>query len=566
MGTNLLNHNFNKFDLKLSNYQYWDFYLHPWDSTDVNDDFDNLIDCSYIHYDFNDVGNYVSAISGTSDIISLTTWSGATNSGVTLNNIGLTGLDNGLISYIKNSGDTSNIQLMQALTGSSYIISSGTTEMIMNPVSGLTNNFIYPIEISSGTTGLVSKLCGGFYQGFYKIDEREYQVLPNRFEKGWAVEYWIKKDDTCSGVTANTLNDNFPNNEGIFFYLGTRAENKFWNRFEGNNTGATSACTIPSGTTGLTITPFCTSVKETDIFLENNSGNTISLSPPNIEWSSIDNKFLLYHRGKGGLRGGCQTGETTGLTISVSAYSETIVDERNKFLVFHRGSGGQRIGNNCNLRCNSSTGETGILACGYSGDSEQVTELDYKKDLVNNALAFRITPDFRIGYRNITLSANCNVTPVETGIIINEGYSEPNVVPDNIWTHIVVRYVANTTLNECELKTKPPRNGKLLFYINGKLKHIERNVLEIIPRPLDDDPIKQEGVPYNMSIGGGTQGLIESMTFDGQDGNDLNLELVNNFGGTFIGSLSQFKFYGCNLSYYDITSSYEFNKIRYGLD
>lgn len=565
MGTNLLNHNFNKFDLKLSNREYWDFYLHPWESKD--DGIDNLVDCSYIHYDFNDVLNYVTALSGNSDIISLTNWSGATGSGVTLTNIGLTGLDNGLIQFVKDSGDTSNNQLMGALTGSTYSISSGVTKMVMNPVSGMTNNFVYPIDIVSGSTGLESKLCGGFYQGFYKVEGRDYEVVPNRFEKGWAVEYWIKREESCSGVTATTLNDTFPNNEGFFFYLGTRAENKFYKRFEGNNTGTTSECIIPSGTTGLTITPFCTPIKETDIFLQNNDGNIISLSPPNIIWTDVDNKFLLYHKAKGGLRAGCDPDEqTTGLTLSISGYSKQIVDKRNKFLVFHKGKGGKRVNSTCNYRCSSSSGNTGLLACDYLGDSEIITEMDYKSDLTNNALGFRVTSDGRIGYRNITLSANCNTEPIQTGLTINEGYSEPNMVPNNLWSHIVVRYVADTTLDECELKYASPRNGKLMFYVNGKLKHVERNVLEIIPRGLGDDPIKQEGVPYNMSIGGGTQGLIESMTFDGQDASDIDLELINNFGGTFIGYLSQFKFYGCNLSYCDIVASFELNRGRYGLD
>jgi len=544
MGTNFLNFNFNKFDIKLSNYQYWDFYLHPWDSTDNNPDFDNTVDCNYIYYDFNETFNYIGSISGNSDIVSLTSWTGATNSGITLTNIGLTGLDNGLITFNKNTGDTSNLQLLQSLTGSTYIISSGTTQMIMNPITGLTNNFIYPIEIISGTTGLESKLCGGFYQGFYKIDERDYQIIPNRFNKGWAVEFWLKKDDSCSGFTETTLNDNYPDNNGIFFYMGTRAENKFWNRFEGNNTGETSTCIIPSGTTGLSITQFCTPIKETDIFIENNDGNIITLNPPNIVWKTINNKFLLYNRTKDGLLAGCGSGDTN-LSITVSGISQTINND-NKFLLYNRT-------------------KDGLLAGCGSGNTEPLLELNYKNDLVNNALAFRITPDCRIGYRNILLSANCETTPVETGITINESYSEPNVVPNNVWTQVVVRYVSEYTFNDCELKNKPPRNGKLLFYINGKLKHIERDVLEIIPKSLEEDPSKQEGVPFNMSIGGGTQGLIESMTFDGQDGEDLNLELINNFGGTFIGSLSQFKFYGCDLNYCDITHLFELNKVRYGL-
>ena len=46
--------------------------------------------------------------------------------------------------------------------------------------------------------------------------------------------------------------------------MGARAENKFWNVFEGINTGCTSGCVT---TTACTATTFCTIPKETDIIL-----------------------------------------------------------------------------------------------------------------------------------------------------------------------------------------------------------------------------------------------------------------------------------------------------------
>ena len=53
------------------------------------------------------------------------------------------------------------------------------------------------------------------------------------------------------------------------------------------------------------------------------------------------------------------------------------------------------------------------------------------------------------------------------------------------------------------------------------------------------------------------------MTFDGQDLNDLSLKIENNFAGTFIGYVSQFKFYVCDLNWCEITDIYNKNKTRY---
>ena len=46
---------------------------------------------------------------------------------------------------------------------------------------------------------------------------------------------------------------------------------------------------------------------------------------------------------------------------------------------------------------------------------------------------------------------------------------------------------------------------------------------------LDEYREKQEGVPFNYSFGGGTQGLIETNTVNGPDIKDENLVVEDNF-------------------------------------
>jgi len=68
-------------------------------------------------------------------------------------------------------------------------------------------------------------------------------------------------------------------------------------------------------------------------------------------------------------------------------------------------------------------------------------------------------------------------------------------------------------LNEKWLLEKKYRKGRLKIYINGKLFWTIEDFEEIIPRALNTDKEKQVGVPFNVSWGGGTQGLRENLTF-----------------------------------------------------
>lgn len=567
MAGNIKNYYFNKIDAKLSNSEYYDFYL-------ANDEFvvdvwDGIItgNTLIVEFDFNNPLTYEGGNFSATTMYSLSTWNEAVNTGLTLNNIGLTGLDNGLVPFVKESGDTANTGLCETLTGTTLQILSGETSFIINPVTGYTENYIYPIDIlSSSTVGHYAQLCGGFYQGFYKIDNNTYQTLPNRFAKGWTIEFWLNKSNICSGYTGTTLNDDYSGNTGFFYYLGTRAENKFWNVFSGLNTVASGATASTTCTSGCTY--WCTEPKE--------SGQTTTsgypLDPPPLKIEEITNKFLIYSRADGSRCGSCVTDGTRGHTIcnftgdSITVTSTTMVttDERNKFTFFSRADGS---------RCGSClTGGThGTTICNYSGTSQPLMELDYKYDLVRstNAFGLRVKDDGSIGYRALRFTCITATTSAETtissGITVEESYSASGMVESNEWTHIAVKFVADVRYDPCKLQERGPRNGTLYFYVNGRLKHIVRDFEEVIPKRLNEWYEKQEGVPFNMSIGGGSQGLLESMTFDGQDPSDQGLPIETYFAGTFIGGISKFRMYSEPLTWCEIKNNYEYESDIFGL-
>jgi len=145
-------------------------------------------------------------------------------------------------------------------------------------------------------------------------------------------------------------------------------------------------------------------------------------------------------------------------------------------------------------------------------------------------------------------------------------------------------------INREFLDQKSDRIGKLKILVNGKPFFVLNNFEEIIPRPLNTKRERQVGVPFNLSWGGGTQGLRENLTFSAltsggtwtyqQDpqlfpdsvlsGTSLsalttNILLEQNFGGTFDGGISMFNMYAKPLSVPEIQHNARVLKNKYKL-
>ena len=546
--SNINQNNFkNCFHMRLSNSDYWDLFI----CNDCDDGLDhpNIINtCLIVDIDVNNSNS----LSGDS-LCSLVSWSDAHiyGTGITLNDIGLTAIDNGFITYDCTASTNSNI-FINTYTGSSLTLRSGDTKFCFTRVTGCTYN--YPITIvDSGTTiGKYAQLCGGFYQGFFKLSDRtffkeisnnmftwpikwfncpppcvtgstkccldphkaydcyekkkplpwDYQILPTRYEQGWTAEFWMRRNEqACSGQTGNTLNTIYPNNEGFFYYMGTRAENKFWDVF--------------SGETGYTTT----------------SG--YPLAPPKTSSQVLlNNPFLVYQP-----QCCCFPGVTT-VTTHQRDRNADIVNNALGFRIKNNGSIGYRsIG--VSGACHSVTAMTVVDCC---------TQCECK---CGNNGAFNCTcPRGKV--TGWTVSEQ-----YITGTTVDEKYSLSGMVEDNQWSQVVIRFRAYEEYIGCELNGVPQRKGRLDFYINGYLKYSIDEFDEFLFKDLYEYREKQEGVPFNYSLGGGSQGLLETNTIGGPDPRDENLVIQENFAGTFYGDVSKFRLYECAL---DITTiRYRFN-------
>ena len=104
---------------------------------------------------------------------------------------------------------------------------------------------------------------------------------------------------------------------------------------------------------------------------------------------------------------------------------------------------------------------------------------------------------------------------------------------------------------------------RLFFYVDGKLVYVTRSMPKLNLHELKETYEKQEGVPYNISIGGGTQGLAETVLPNYMLDNDRVYPLEKYFAGSFIGYFKSFKFYNCGMEYMNILNNYKFEMRKY---
>lgn len=662
---NLRENNLHNLKLMINKDEYWDFFL----------DKDR-----YGRYSFGDrlydgcLISYIDAckaecVSGDTWLYSTDkySWKDGTSLVNTLYDISYTGTDNGLFTFRKDR--ISNEDFWKLYQNNSYKLNENDFRLKLHAVSGNTLQYEYPLHAEKCQI----KLNGGFYQGFFETECDKYQVLPNKMVDNtpWEFEFQLKKCD-LEPESKKTLNDKYPENKGIFFYIGTRAENKwvylyhpeeddcfilspddyvedahidkkdyiignFYDLYpEFEETPAEDyvedytnynyynpkyyekdcndeifgledfadfqgkpkiideklphdnfdtwccdhidespkqketrkiyrGCRCKSCGCGKYIEVKETDVTESENVLGKGSdiqhllfGDDYFISDfdglgydtdywqPELDISDFDyqtsngisfkdankqilfttnNKFLLFNR--------TCTGFTTDNWVEgtqMEVYGKKKKFKDNLFILMNRTCTGYTVDNIDQIR---------------DKVNDEYDFNDFYGDLYNNALAFRITDDGKIGYRLLTINCNANGADKTS---IEEGYSLSNVIKECEWQTIHV-------------KIKPSLNTmKLYFYVDGKLVYITKELPKLNLRALNEVYEKQEGVPYNISLGGGTQGLAETILPNYMLNPTRVYPLEKYFAGTFIGYVRSFKFYNCSMEYGDILGNYRFEK------
>ena len=592
-------------------------------------------------------------------------WDKSLSIGYTLNNISYTGLDNGLFTFRKDR--ISNKDFIKIFQENKFELVENDYRLKLHAVSGSTLQYEYPLTVENG----VVKLNGGFYQGFFKTECDKYQILPISFEHGdnLNLEFTLKKCE-LEKESEKTLNDKYPENKGIFFYLGTRAENKWIYLYDKDDEDGLEKC-LELGVDDFVedgeidkkdyiignfydpnpdfdgYDPFelgdYTDYKVYDIdlwerdacdwddmsdYLEIESSRRPKVIPcdndlpyKRLTWccgeTTEEEEYTLipfYHGcscpisykkvkvkkeetayDPNPLNGCDEFGDDyvfdNGEVMSLEEARDYIEPELditdfdyytddgfklsegnqyyfytdNKFLFFDRTKTGKTTSNwsegtqfmymgrkskfKGNLFILMNRTKTGYTVSNIDSlRDKSANEYNPYNDLYNNALAFRITDKGEIGYRMLVM--DCEKEGRDKTSII-EGYSFENTIPNCEWCTINVRmsFIFGKM--------------KLFFYVNGKLKYITKDLPQIDLKALNELYEKQEGVPYNISLGGGTQGLAETIQYNYMLNPTRVYPLEKYFAGSFIGYIKSFKIYNCFVEQLIIENNYKYEKNQY---
>ena len=485
------------------------------------------------------------------------TWEGAINDGAALKDIGLTGMDNGLITFDKDT--ITDDEFLYLLTKTEIDVPENDTRLHLNFVSGNTKQFSYDICEYDDCIGFK----GGFLQGYYKLDGFNYQVLPNSLNNDFIFEFVIRPRDYVTKT--NTLNHFYPENRGIFFYMGTRAENKFakiyradMSEYEDRDPSGDTNCSDyfldnylidfneDSGSTDDSgLTPTLTGVTVTD-----SEGDIIDIFP----WAEVDtdNKYLFINR-------------------SVSGYTYEEWDDKvnqyvlryprinfkdNLYLIMNRSISGLTYDDKDELLAGEYKYVLSADTVIHVDSGDVVNDnYDIKGDIYNNAFALKLNEDGSVGYKYLV--RDCDSV---SGYTVLEENTFSGMVENDKWSTISVRVRRIEGIDDACGNPIGKQKMKIFIYVNGYLKLVSQELDAFNFRRLDDLYRRQEAVPFNISLGGGTQGLAESIWTNYKEVFDKVLPIEKNFAGTFIGDIKKFRMYTCALEYNEIKNNYLFEK------
>ena len=352
----------------------------------------------------------------------------------------------------------------------------------------------YGMRSNYDRSGFYYDLYGGFFQGFFDLWGYGYRVLPDRPEKGWSVESLLKvrsSGSSWNNLSGFSLNNLYPDNKGIFFYLGARAENKFWDCYN-SETGFTTSLGNPL----YSCTGSCVNTGLTGDTCEGQTGFTYSSTDFGGNfYTSADTQFQVFSNNFA-LRLSGGSGQGYKLGYRVLRYTGDT----------------NAPGTADNFECTGGTFSTGFtieeqyttdpICTGSTSDSWFKVDAVWRRNFYYESDREKLWR----GGLNLITSHTCQTAV--TGTITAETGTTQYIIEEIEGEKIFLQ-------NPAWIRDIERRKGTLTLYVNSRPVLKVPDFEEIIPRRLNEIYEKQLGVPYNISFGGGSQGLYDSLSVSG---------------------------------------------------
>jgi len=321
----------------------------------------------------------------------------------------------------------------------------------------------------------------------------------------------------------NPINYSYGDNSGNIFYLGTRSENKYKTFTEEEiNTISIEYPEFIELITGNTY-------DYTGFTFLNLTGLTTDKDGyylPNGEWY---HGYYNYYSGTT-YSGRVYDPETSQVLTRQRGYYD-IIDNALSVYIDNEGRIGYRIitGPKCDL------------------DEDQIKNID--EDLSNFSFDNVYGPCYEDKLYGVIYTTGFTVYDVRT----NQSVIDIN---EDKFVHIAVTFSREIPYDGCDLVVYDENTSKIgtfKIFVNGFKVFEDNHANEVIPHALDVHEKLQQGVPFNISVGGGTNGLLDSIEYG-----DIEIKyrslLDRFFAGTFTGGLVKFNFYMTPLFFTEIRS------------
>ena len=377
---------------------------------------------------------------------------------------------------------------------------------------------------ASDNSGYYQELRGGFYQGFYKLQNYDSQVLPTRPNKGWTFSSYLKLNTIGSSTQVVPQQ--------------TTASGNCYNSSGYNGLSATTLCSNPIPGTVSSVMP---------THLLNYSWKNATTV---VNGNTNNGGFFFFK--------GVRLGKSSDLYSNALGFRITD-DMRIGYRAIRWSadcmSGGTECEPNNNWHCYTDIEESySDPICPYitlSGNCENTwiqVDVVFERNLYLEGCEL-----YNLGGINDLI-----MTPTTYWNNLNYSYSANN--PCDTFHPGPYNFDCTGVTTDNWFKDRQFRLGTLTFYVNGRRVHKVENYEEIIPRNNNTNP--QFGVPYTMSWGGGAMGYREDVNSSRPIGAD---PIQKYFSGSFIGGISQMLYYIKPLSPDEVYHNFKINKERYTL-